>query len=122
MPVTDAAVVATVTDGVLLVIHAGKTRKPELLGSRAAIESVSARILGVVLNKIPEQRNSYKYGYRYRYNKGYGKNSSDQTTGTYLPSKDEVYRLEREEFFERIAGKKFKEELRSESAKYDNKK
>jgi non-specific protein-tyrosine kinase len=122
LPVTDAAVVATVTDGVLLVIHAGKTKKPELLGSRAAIESVSSRILGVVLNKIPEQKNSYKYGYRYGYSKGYGKNSSDQTTGTYLPSKDEVYRLEREEFFERIAGKKFKEELRKESAIYDKKK
>ena len=122
LPVTDAAVVSTVTDGVLLVVHAGKTRKPELLGSRAAIESVSSRILGVALNKIPEQKNSYHYGYRYGYSKGYGKNSSDQSTGTYLPSSDEVYRLEREEFFERIAGKKFKEELRAESAKYDSKK
>ena len=118
LPVTDAAIVSTISDGVLLVVHAGKTRKTELMGSRAAVESIGSKILGVVLNKIPLQRGSSHYGYRYGYSSGYGKTSSAQNI--YLPSPDEMYRLEREEFFERIAGKKFKAELRAETAKYDS--
>jgi succinoglycan biosynthesis transport protein ExoP len=119
LPVTDAAVVATVSDGVLLIVHAGKTRKPEFLGARAAIESVGSRILGVVLNKIPEDRKSYNYGYRYGYSKGYGKTYSSDPASVYAPNADELYRIEREEFFERIAGKKFKDELLAETDKYD---
>jgi capsular exopolysaccharide synthesis family protein len=120
LPVTDAAVISTVSDGVLLIVHAGKTRKPEFLGSRAAIESVGSRILGVVLNKIPEDRKSYNYGYRYGYSKGYGKTYTSEQGSPYAPNADELYRIEREEFFERIAGRKFKDELLRESAKYDS--
>jgi capsular exopolysaccharide synthesis family protein len=120
LPVTDAAIVSTVSDGVMLIVHAGKTRKPEFLGSRAAIESVGARILGVVLNKIPEDRKSYNYGYRYGYSKSYGKTSAPEQGTVYAPNPDELFRLEREEFFERIAGKRFKEELKRESSRYDS--
>ena len=119
LPVTDAAIVSTVSDGVMLIVHAGKTRKPEFLGSRAAIESVGARILGVVLNKIPEDRKSYNYGYRYGYSKSYGKTSASEQGTVYAPNPDELFRLEREEFFERIAGKRFKEELKRETRSYD---
>ena len=119
LPVTDAAVVSTNSDGVLLIVHAGKTRKPEFLGARAAIETVGSRILGIVLNKIPEDQKSYNYGYRYGYSKAYGKTYSSKDNSVYAPHPDEMYRLEREEFFERIAGKKFKDELLEESSKYD---
>ena len=119
LPVTDAAIISTISDGVLLVVHAGKTRKAELMGSRAAVESIGSKILGVVLNKIPAEKRSSQYGYRYGYSYGYGKSSSSRNENVYPPSPDEIYRLEREEFFDRIAGKKFKDELRSESAKYD---
>jgi Mrp family chromosome partitioning ATPase len=118
--VTDAAVVSTVSDGVLLIIHAGKTRKPEFLGSRAAIESIGSRILGVVLNKIPEDRKSYNYGYRYGYSKGYGKSYTSEQGTVYAPNSEELFRLERDEFFERVAGKRFKEELLRETSKYDS--
>ncbi len=120
LPVTDAAVVSTVSDGVLLIIHAGKTRKPEFLGSRAAIESIGSRILGVVLNKIPEDRKSYNYGYRYGYSKGYGKSYTSEQGTVYAPNSEELFRLERDEFFERVAGKRFKEELLRETSKYDS--
>jgi succinoglycan biosynthesis transport protein ExoP len=117
LPVADAAVISTRVDGVVMIVHAGRTRKHELLGARAAIESVGASILGVVLNKIPENVRGYRYGYAYY--KEYGNSYQPQVSSEYAPSEDDLYRIQREEFFERIVGKKFKDELRRESAKYD---
>ncbi len=119
LPVTDAAVIASQVDGVILVVHAGKTKKPQFQGCRAAIESVGGRILGVVLNKIPERSNGYNYGYKYAYSPGYGTRGSSVVASEYAPSPEDSYRAEREEFFERVAGKRFKEELIREVKKYD---
>ena len=119
LPITDAAVVSSIVDGAILIVHAGKTKKPEFMGSRAALEAVGARIIGVVLNKIPTDKHGYNYGYRYAYSKSYGKTYGAATKDVYAPSLEDQYRLERDEFFERVAGKRFKEELRRESGKYD---
>ena len=119
LPVTDAAVIASQVDGVILVVHAGKTKKPQFKGCSAAVESVGGRILGVVLNKIPEQSNGYNYGYKYAYSPGYGIKGGIEVATEYAPSAEAEYRIEREEFFERIAGKRFKEELRRDTRKYD---
>ncbi len=120
LPVTDAAVIASQVDGVILVVHAGKTKKPQFQGCRAAVESVSGRILGVVLNKIPEKSGGYNYGYKYAYAPGYGLKTEAAFSSEYAPTVEEEYRIEREEFFERVAGKRFKEELRREIKKYDH--
>lgn len=120
LPITDAAVVASQVDGTVIIVHAGKTRKPEFSASRAAIESVGGRVLGVVLNKISENKTSYKYGYKYGYGKSYGSTYSPNVNSTYAPSDEDLYRLDRDEFFERVAGKRFKEELRRETLKYDS--
>jgi capsular exopolysaccharide synthesis family protein len=119
LPVTDAAIIASQVDGTLLIVHAGKTKKPEFSASRAAIESVGGRILGVVLNKIPENKSRFKYGYKYGYAKNYGTTYSSTLNSTYAPSEEDLYRIERNELFERIAGKRFKEELLRESNRYD---
>ncbi|CAN2214214.1 Exopolysaccharide synthesis protein [Candidatus Nanopelagicaceae bacterium] len=119
LPVADAAIISTRVDGVIILVHAGKTRKNELLGARAAIESVGASILGVVLNKIPENVRGYKYGYTYGYSKQYGNSYQPNFQSEYAPNQDELYRIEREDFFERIAGKRFRQELLAESKKYD---
>lgn len=47
--VTDAAVLATRMDAVLLVLRAGKTRRELALRARAQLEKVQANLLGVVL-------------------------------------------------------------------------
>lgn len=120
LPITDAAIISSFVDGAVLVVHAGKTKKPEFLGSRAALEAVGARILGVVLNKIPLDQKGYNYGYRYTQSKSYGKAYGKDPQGMYPPSLDAQYAIERNEFFERIAGKRFKEELLIESKKYDS--
>lgn len=48
--VTDAAVLATRVDGVLLVLQAGRTRRDRAREARALLDKVKANIVGVVLN------------------------------------------------------------------------
>jgi non-specific protein-tyrosine kinase len=48
--VTDAAVLATRLDGVLLVLQAGHTRRDRAREARRLLEKVKANIVGVVLN------------------------------------------------------------------------
>jgi non-specific protein-tyrosine kinase len=48
--VTDAAVLATRVDGVLLVFQAGKTSRERARRTREILEKVKANIIGVVLN------------------------------------------------------------------------
>lgn len=48
--VTDAAVLSTKVEGVLLVLQAGKTRRDRAREARRLLEKVKANIVGVVLN------------------------------------------------------------------------
>jgi capsular exopolysaccharide synthesis family protein len=50
--VTDAAVLATKVDGVLLVVSAGHTRREHARRAKALLEKVNARLVGVVLNNV----------------------------------------------------------------------
>lgn len=50
--VTDAAVLGSKMDGVLLVVSAGKTRRDHALRAKRQLEKVNAKILGVVLNNV----------------------------------------------------------------------
>jgi ATPases involved in chromosome partitioning len=58
--VTDAAVLATRVDGVLLVLEAGRTRRDRARRAREILEKVKANIIGVVLNSA---RFDGEYGY-----------------------------------------------------------
>jgi capsular exopolysaccharide synthesis family protein len=58
--VTDAAVLAPRVDGVLLVLHAGHTRRDRARESRQILEKVKANIVGVVLNGA-KQEHGYSY-------------------------------------------------------------
>lgn len=51
--VTDAAILSAFVDGTLLVIDAGKSRRPAVRLGREALNRVNAQILGVVLNRVP---------------------------------------------------------------------
>jgi non-specific protein-tyrosine kinase len=51
--VTDAAVLGTKVDGVLLVISAGKTRREHALRAKELLERVKIRLVGAVLNNAP---------------------------------------------------------------------
>jgi non-specific protein-tyrosine kinase len=60
--VTDAAVLATHMDGVLLVFRAGSTRRDRAREARRLLEKVKANIVGVVLNNARHET-TYGGGY-----------------------------------------------------------
>lgn len=59
--VSDAAVLASKVDGVILVINAGKTRRDLARRAKSLLEKVNARVLGVVLNNAPMDKSMYRY-------------------------------------------------------------
>ncbi|WP_326558030.1 polysaccharide biosynthesis tyrosine autokinase [Micromonospora sp. NBC_01796] len=62
LAVTDAAVVAVQTDGVLLATRHGKTTRAQVATATEALEAVSARVLGCVLNMAKVARSdNYQY-------------------------------------------------------------
>ena len=65
LAVTDAAVLAPTMDGVLLVVHPGKTRIRALKQTLEQMNQVKARVLGVILNNVETRFSSYGYHYRY---------------------------------------------------------
>ncbi|VVM07838.1 tyrosine-protein kinase Etk/Wzc [Methylacidimicrobium cyclopophantes] len=62
----DAAVVATLTDGVLLVIRDGAVDRSDARRVVETLSVVNTRILGIVLNRVQQANRSY-YAYHYAY-------------------------------------------------------
>lgn len=64
LPVTDAALLARVAGGAVLVVGAGITHRHHLEEAIGALEAVEAPVQGIVLNRVPvADRSSYKYRY-----------------------------------------------------------
>jgi len=61
LPVTDAAVLARIADGALLVVAAGKTLDTELDASLEALRAVNANVLGAVMNRAGYLATGYYY-------------------------------------------------------------
>ncbi|TEU19434.1 MAG: polysaccharide biosynthesis tyrosine autokinase [Anaerolineales bacterium] len=59
--VTDAAVLATKVDGVLLVINAGGTKRDYARVAKARLEKVNANLLGAVLNNVRFDVSLHRY-------------------------------------------------------------
>jgi capsular exopolysaccharide synthesis family protein len=77
LPVTDAAIIASKVDGVVMIARGGKTRANQFRGACEILRLVKANIVGTVINMIPlhtrEYDNyGYRYGYGYRYRGRYG--------------------------------------------------
>ncbi len=71
--VTDAAVVATIADGLLIVARMGSTHGDSLRHAVAELESIGARVVGAVLTDVHHAEDRYGYRYTYQY-----KGSSDE--------------------------------------------
>jgi len=68
----DAAVLAQMVDGVLLVVNAGETRRDMARQAVESLRQVGANVIGVVLNRVPTRRGGYYYYYPYyHYYQGY---------------------------------------------------
>jgi capsular exopolysaccharide synthesis family protein len=76
MNVTDPVILSTMVDGVILVVHGGKSTREVLRRARQELEAVGAKIFGVVLNNIDLRREGYDEYYYYRYYSGYGKDGA----------------------------------------------
>jgi capsular exopolysaccharide synthesis family protein len=67
LPVTDAAVLAPHTDGVILVVRAGQTHAHKALDVTKNFERHDVRVLGVAVNGVEREMDG---GYYYRYTYG----------------------------------------------------
>jgi len=79
--VTDAAVLSTRTDGVLLVVSSGYVTRREVLRALQLLNNVRANLLGVLLNGLDVKRiyGSYYYYYHYyQYYYYYGSKRKDR--------------------------------------------
>jgi capsular exopolysaccharide synthesis family protein len=88
LPVTDTSILSKFTGGVVMVVAVGRTTKPQLTGALIQLETVGAKMLGFVMNKIPTKgvdaygyHQGYKYGYKYSYNYSYGYGSYGEVYG-----------------------------------------
>jgi Mrp family chromosome partitioning ATPase len=82
LPVTDAVVLSSLVDGVILVAGSGLVQRDQLAHALENLESVAGRVLGVVLNRVPSHSPGGYGGY------GYG-------TYSYATPDDEATRRER---------------------------
>ena len=63
---TDGVLIASLVDGVILVVHGGKTSRQIVRRSRQTLNEIGAKIIGVVLNRAEITAHDY-YNYRYKY-------------------------------------------------------
>lgn len=70
LAVTDARILATIVDGVILVIKGGETTKEAVIRARRLLKDVRARILGTMLNNVNFQSSGAYYYSKYYYGSG----------------------------------------------------
>lgn len=61
LAVTDAAVLSSKVDGVLLVVSAGKTKRESARKAQAQLEKINARVIGAVLNNVKADSSAQTY-------------------------------------------------------------
>ncbi len=72
LPVTDAAILSTMTDGALVVVGADIVHKAQLRHTVESIEAVKGRILGLILNRLDDRERDGYGTYRYEYTQANG--------------------------------------------------
>ncbi|MBU8868288.1 polysaccharide biosynthesis tyrosine autokinase [Paenarthrobacter aromaticivorans] len=92
LPVTDPAVLAANASGILLVVSVdGRTKKADLARAVTNIEAVRARMLGVVINRLPATKGDHNYyDYKPQVDKGKrrsteGRNRQEMRHGSLRP-------------------------------------
>lgn len=76
LSVADSVILSTLVDGVILVVHGGKSTRMAARRARQELTSVGAKIFGVVLNNLDVHRDGY-YQYYSRYE--YGHRADERT-------------------------------------------
>jgi capsular exopolysaccharide synthesis family protein len=71
--VTDPVILSTMVDGVILVVHGGKSTRDVVRRARHELTAVGAKVFGIVLNNVDLRKDGYSDYYYNRYYSGYGK-------------------------------------------------
>jgi len=71
LPVADSLLLAPHVDGVVLIYEAGRTSRAAVLRAKALLDSVGAKLLGVVLNHVRPEMQTYPYYYYYQQRHAY---------------------------------------------------
>ena len=100
LPVADGSEVAALADGTLLVARQGLATEPNVEHAVQALERVDARLVGVILNRLPRGRNVREYGYTYYSNEetpdSLGKKNSERARHSRRPFATGGRELEKE--------------------------
>ena len=64
--VVDPLIVSKVSDGVVFVVEADRTKKSYIKDSISQLENAQANIIGVVLKSVKDKGLEYKYKYKYQ--------------------------------------------------------
>lgn len=64
-PVTDPAIIGSISDGVVLVLRAGHTTREAAKYAKRHLTDGGAKILGLVINQTDRKGGAYGYGYGY---------------------------------------------------------
>ncbi|HDN84423.1 MAG TPA: polysaccharide biosynthesis tyrosine autokinase, partial [Candidatus Aerophobetes bacterium] len=67
LAVTDALVLSTKVDGVIIIVRFESTHRKALQRAKETLERVNAKILGAVLNRVTPRGGGYYYYYYYHY-------------------------------------------------------
>jgi capsular exopolysaccharide synthesis family protein len=92
--VTDATILSTLVDGVVLVVESGVTPSGAVVRAHKILESAGGRILGTVLNKLDLSHDGY-YGTYYR-NSHYSYYHSDRARRGYYHDEESTAETSRE--------------------------
>ena len=79
LPVSDAIILSTRTDGVIIICEADNTRKNELKRTAQELQRVHANLLGVVLNRVSVNSKHYYYYSYYGHSQKKGKRKKGET-------------------------------------------
>ncbi len=77
---TDGVLIGSMVDGVLLVVHGGKSSRDVVRRSRQLLLDVGAKIVGVVLNNVSATSHDYYYYHQRYYHQSYYRNEDPQNT------------------------------------------
>ncbi len=75
---TDGVLIASMVDGVILVVHAGKSSRHVVRRSRQLLQDIGAKIFGVVLNNVNLRSQDNYYYYQSYYNRNNYNTDTDE--------------------------------------------
>jgi capsular exopolysaccharide synthesis family protein len=87
LPVTDGAILAKLAGGALVTVGAGTVTRHQVAEALGALDSVDARVLGIVMNRLSRQGDRYPYYDYYSVDGAHPStaSSSSRTSGPAIP-------------------------------------